>query len=870
MAGRPAGDPGLVAVSAAPSGNPSARTAVFGSAGYPGGASGRHSVRVAASGFGETPGARAGQAGRAAVLSPTPGGSQTASAASRLRQSRPAGGPAATSGGIQASESVTPGGSGAGGGQAVGEPSVPAAPAPRGRPRRARGAGGLAATPGGIQASESAASGGSQAVGAAPGGRGRVRDARRAGGLAATPGGGQASESVTPGGSGAGRSQATGEPFAPAAPSGSVPAGRGRPRRSRRAGGLAAASGGGQASESAAPGRNQASESVTPSGSGAGGSQATGEPSGSVPAGRGRPRRSRRAGGLAAASGGIQASESAAPSGSGPGGGQASESVTPSGNGAGGGQPLGRFLAKAAAVTAGLTAAGAVFGLVRDQTIAHLFGAGHDSDAFLIAWTVPEMASTLLIEDAMALLMVPAFSHALARRAAGRSALTRREARAQDPVRLLVRATLPRLVVLLAAVASVLVVAAPAVVAVLAPGLPDPALAVECTRLTALTVLSFGIAGYFSAALRAHRSFLSPAAIYVSYNVGIIGTMVALHTLWGVRAAAAGVAVGGLLMVLVQLPAFVRNVGFGPPRAKKAAPRSQRDRDRPTLIAFGVIAPVIFFAVFRQSQVLVERFLAASLPPGAISHLNYAQKVAQMPMVLSLMICTVTFPVVAQAMAGGEREKARRRVEQDLALASLAVLMGTALVIGYAPQIIQVLFERGAFTHADTLATASVMRVYGLGLLGHCLVGALSRPFFSTARPTWFPAFAMGAGLLVNIVAGAFAVRWWGTYGIAAANAAGISTTAVLLLTGLGSRIIAIQVRRVAVSISRLGVAAVAAAATGWIAGPKIPDPMLSAALGCLLVPAMFGATGMAIRALEVTALPGQISQLTQRFRNVR
>ncbi|MGZ9931454.1 murein biosynthesis integral membrane protein MurJ [Streptomyces sp. NC-S4] len=538
----------------------------------------------------------------------------------------------------------------------------------------------------------------------------------------------------------------------------------------------------------------------------------------------------------------------------------------------GGGQPLGRFLAKAAAVTAGLTAAGAVFGLVRDQTIAHLFGAGHDSDAFLIAWTVPEMASTLLIEDAMALLMVPAFSHALARRAAGRAGLTRREARAQDPVRLLVGATLPRLVVLLATVAALLIVAAPAVVAVLAPGLPDPALAVECTRLTALTVLSFGIAGYFSAALRAHRSFLPPAAIYVSYNIGIIGTMVALHTLWGVRAAAAGVAVGGFLMALVQLPAFVRNVGFGRPRAKKAAPRSRPDRgrDRPTLIAFGVIAPVIFFAVFRQSQVLVERFLAASLPPGAISHLNYAQKVAQMPMVLSLMICTVTFPVVAQAMAAGEREKARRRVEQDLALASLAVLMGTALVIGYAPQIIQVLFERGAFTHEDTLATASVMRVYGLGLLGHCLVGALSRPFFSTARPTWFPAFAMGAGLLVNIVAGAFAVGWWGTYGIAAANAAGISTTAVLLLTGLGSRIIAIQVRRVAASIAKLGVAAVAAAATGWIAGPKIPDPMLSAALGCLLVPAMFGATGMAMHALEVTALPGQISQLTQRFRNVR
>ncbi|MFJ6054856.1 virulence factor MviN, partial [Streptomyces sp. NPDC092307] len=141
------------------------------------------------------------------------------------------------------------------------------------------------------------------------------------------------------------------------------------------------------------------------------------------------------------------------------------------------------------------------------------------------------------------------------------------------------------------------------------------------------------------------------------------------------------------------------------------------------------------------------------------------------------------------------------------------------------------------------------------------------------ARPIWFPALAMGAGLLVNVVAGAFAVGWWGTHGIAAANAAGISTTAALLLTGLGTRIIAIQVRRVAGSIGRLGVAAVAAAALGWIAGPMIPDPMLSAALGCLLVPAMFAASCLAIQSIETTALPTVLAwfpSFTQRFRNVR
>ncbi|MEU3045522.1 lipid II flippase MurJ [Streptomyces sp. NPDC006984] len=498
--------------------------------------------------------------------------------------------------------------------------------------------------------------------------------------------------------------------------------------------------------------------------------------------------------------------------------------------------PLGRGLARAAAVTGVLTVAGAVFGLVRDQTIAHLFGASAQSDAFLIAWTVPEMASTLLIEDAMALVLVPAFAHALA---------------ARDPgaVRELASATFPRLFAVLTCVAALLMVGAPQVVRLLAPGFGDPALAAECTRLTALTVLTFGVTGYFSAALRAHGSFLRPAAVYTAYNIGIIATTLALHHLWGVRAAAAGVAVGGVLMILVQLPAFSRHVGLRP------LVRPRRRTGRAPLIGTAVLAPVVLFAVGRQSQVLVERFLAAPLPPGAISHLNYAQKVAQMPMVLSLMVCTVTFPVVARAMAEGDRERARRRVEEDLATAGALVLLGTAFVVGHAPSIIEVLFQRGAFDAGDTATTAAVMRVYAAGLLGHCLVGALGRPFFSAGRPVWFPAAAMAAGLGVTIAAGAAAVGPHGVQGIAAANAAGISTTALLLLNGLGSRVVAIEVRAIGLRIARLVLAAAAAAAAALLAAPATGSAPVSLAVGALLVPLVFLGAARALGAPEAVHL---------------
>ncbi len=77
------------------------------------------------------------------------------------------------------------------------------------------------------------------------------------------------------------------------------------------------------------------------------------------------------------------------------------------------------FLARAAFVTVVLSLVGALLGLGRDQALAHLFGAGSETDAFLVAWTVPEFAATLLIEDGLAFVLVPAFSVVVARRARG-------------------------------------------------------------------------------------------------------------------------------------------------------------------------------------------------------------------------------------------------------------------------------------------------------------------------------------------------------------------------------------------------------------------------------------------------------------------
>ncbi|MFI9171349.1 murein biosynthesis integral membrane protein MurJ [Streptomyces lincolnensis] len=518
------------------------------------------------------------------------------------------------------------------------------------------------------------------------------------------------------------------------------------------------------------------------------------------------------------------------------------------------------FLAKATLVTAVLSVAGALLGLARDQALARLFGAGSETDAFLVAWTVPEFAATLLIEDGMAFALVPAFSLALARRAQGAPG---------DPVRALVAATLPRLALAFVAVSALIAGTAPYLVEALAPGLPDPALAVDCTRITALCVLGFGLAGYSSAALRAHRRFVAPAAIYVAYNTGIITAMFVLGGQWGVRSAAVGVAVGSGLMVAIQLPSVWRRLRHRTADRDPVAADPPEDGGRRT-VTLALVATVLLFALCRQSQVLIERFLASTLPAGAISHLNYAQKVAQIPMTLSLMLCTVTFPVVARALADGDTERARDRVERDLALAACLVLLGAATVIACAPQIIELLFQRGAFTSADTAATADVMRVYALGLLGQTLVGCLVRSYFSAGRPSWYPLATMAVGIIATSWIGAWAVGPWGVSGIAAANAAGITVTAALLLYGMGPRSVPIRTRRVLAELSRPLRAAAVATVAGAVVASRVESAAASLAAGSATVTVVFVLLARSMGAQGLVPALRSVRTVTRRLRHAR
>ncbi|MFD0349641.1 lipid II flippase MurJ [Kitasatospora aburaviensis] len=176
-------------------------------------------------------------------------------------------------------------------------------------------------------------------------------------------------------------------------------------------------------------------------------------------------------------------------------------------------------------------------------------------------------------------------------------------------------------------------------------------------------------------------------------------------------------------------------------------------------------------------------------------------------MTVAILLVTVTFPLVARALAAGDLDAARDRVEKDLGQGAALVLIGTAFLMACAPSVVALLFQRGAFGPRDAAATAAVIRVYSFGLPAQALIGVMIRPYFSL-RPVvrragdpcddggrrlldWYPAAAMVLGLVVTTAVGLAAADRFGALGLAAGNAAGITTTAVLLLRGLvlrGSR----------------------------------------------------------------------------------
>lgn len=481
------------------------------------------------------------------------------------------------------------------------------------------------------------------------------------------------------------------------------------------------------------------------------------------------------------------------------------------------------------------TMASRVLGVVREQVLAAYFGAGNAMDAYNVAFRIPNLVRDLFAEGAMSAAFVPTFTRRLA--AEGKESAWR-----------LANTVITTLVLVTGVVVVAgIVFAEPLVVAMAGdygavPGkLP---LTVLLTRIMLPFLSLVAIAAAFMGMLNALHRFFLPSLSPAMFNVGTILCALTLVPVmpragWPpIAAIAIGTLVGGLLQLAIQWPAL-RREGF---RYRPAIDPTD-DGLRRILLLMG---PGTIGLAATQVNLFVNTVLAAGEGTGAVSWLNYAFRLMYLPIGLfGVSIATAAMPTLSRQAADPDRAPVRRTVADSFSLMLMLNVPATVGLVVLAVPIVQAIFERRAFTHGDTLATAAALQLYALGLVGYSIVRIASPTFYAIDQPRT-PVKVSIVTMIANVALNVALVRVMGYRGLALGTSIAALLNAGLLIALLHRRLGGLEDRRVLASFAKIVAASLAmgAAALGadlllpqWLPGNGLPLQLarLAASIGAAL-----------------------------------
>lgn len=394
-------------------------------------------------------------------------------------------------------------------------------------------------------------------------------------------------------------------------------------------------------------------------------------------------------------------------------------------------------LTRSTAAVALPTLGSRVLGWFRDVLLAYFLGTGDSADAFTIAFTIPNLFRRLTGEGALSASFVPVYVEA------GRSGDRDRPARLAGRVFSAAASVL--------AVCTVLgVVFAPRLVSVIAFGFRNLAgkteLTVAMTRVMFPYVLFISLAALVSAALNAEGRFFVPAAHPIAFNLVLIGAAL----LWAGSSRepalvfAAAVLAGGVLQLLVQLPALKRTgvkfkVGFSSPNPDAA--RVGR------LLLPGILGVSVYQINFAASRVI-----ASGLESGSASALYYSSRVEELTLGLfSVALSVALLPHFSERAAAADFQGMRDTLGFSLKLSALVSVPAAAGLAALSGPVIKVLFERGVFDARSTALSSVCLFYFALGLPFISAVKVIAPAFFSL-KDTRTPVLAGVAVIAVNVV----------------------------------------------------------------------------------------------------------------------
>lgn len=398
-------------------------------------------------------------------------------------------------------------------------------------------------------------------------------------------------------------------------------------------------------------------------------------------------------------------------------------------------------IAFSSAKMAGATFLSRILGLARELSMAAVFGAGATTDAFTVAYRIPNMLRDLLAEGALSSAFVPAF--------------IKERLGSETRAKRLLWSLFVLLAGTTALISTAIICSAESIVLFMTGDLfvHDPKklhTAVVLTQLTAPFLCLVSLSALLMGVLNSLKLFFLPALSPALFNVAMILSILLLTGFFedrGIEPAYAlgwGVLAGGLLQFLLQL-SLVLAKGYRP-----VVPLGVFSRGTTSVLKNLGLGSVGVAAT--QINVLVTTILAAGTQVGAVSWLSYAFRLFQFPVgILGVSIAGSNLVHFSDAWRAGDAAKARNILGSGYALCLMTVLPALALLYAMAEPTVRLVFERGQFDSGDTLKTASALKMYALGLPFYGLYKIFGPTFFSLDKAKIQVLISMGC-ILCNIV----------------------------------------------------------------------------------------------------------------------
>ncbi len=502
-------------------------------------------------------------------------------------------------------------------------------------------------------------------------------------------------------------------------------------------------------------------------------------------------------------------------------------------------------LARSAALIGALTSASRVLGVLRDALQAAVLGAGAVADAFVIAWTVPNLVRRILGEGALTAAFVPIFQRVRERE--GEAASLRLAGR-----------VFWLLVAGLALLAGAGIAGALAWRAAVAPGDPEREKLRLALALTALLLPFMALVcgtSLLAAAMNALGRFGVPALPPILQNAVVIGGLAVAFGLGEAAARAALVSVAILVGATVGLAVVAVSLA----RCGMAFRPEMTPRDPGVREVGGLLGPVVLGLMVVQANVLVDRLIAevCIAGDGPVAALYYGHQLFELPLgVLAVAVATAAFPELARLGARGDLPALGDGVARALRLVAALAFPAAAGLAAVREPTVRFLFERGLFTPEDSARTAAVTFWYALAVAPAALSPVLARAHHAradTRTPVRIALVAVAANLALNLV-----LVWpMREAGLACATAISCSLQAALLAGALRGRVPVPWKAGVFPAAGRALAATAVSAAAAWgaLAVSGTAAPVLRCAGGVGAGVTAYVAVALALGSAEVRAL---------------